>query len=292
MTRSRRSAFTLIELLVVIAIIAILIGLLLPAVQKVREAAARMSCSNNLKQLALAGHTYQDVSNRFPGYGTASATNQNGWAYQFLPYIEQVNLHKRGTALATGALSASTSVGHPGSIKTYACPTVSHALSPKLDGTTLYTLTCYLGITGDRWSDYTSGGDSGVIAVYPSSLTVTLKSIYDGTSNTLMFGERPPMPNEGYYGWARAIDYDSHIWARVVDGSDYKPYSTGCIFPMYFQPGNLNNSCDTNHMWSLHTGGANFGLCDGSVRFMQYSAGTTIIPQMATRSRGEVVSGN
>jgi prepilin-type processing-associated H-X9-DG protein len=172
-------------------------------------------------------------------------------------------------------------------VKTYACPSVPHALTPYSNR---YTLTSYLGVTGDRWSDYVSGGDTGVLNVYPSSIRVTLLGIADGTSNTLLFGERPPMPRNGYYGWAYYADYDSHIWARVVNTADYAPYRSGCAFPMYFQPGNLNNNCDTNHMWSLHPNGANFALCDGSVRFINYSAGTTVIPLMATRNRGEVIN--
>jgi prepilin-type N-terminal cleavage/methylation domain-containing protein/prepilin-type processing-associated H-X9-DG protein len=282
--RSQRG-FTLIELLVVIAIIAILIGLLLPAVQKVREAAARMSCSNNMKQLGLAGHTYQDVNQRLPGYGSPTATNQNGWAFHFLPYIEQDNMHKLGPV----ALYSNRPV------KTFACPSVAHAMTP-YGGT--YTLTCYLGIAGDKYSDYTSGSDTGVLGVYPSSVKVNLVGISDGTSNTLLFGERPPMPSNGYWGWAYYTDYDSHIWARVTGTADAPRYTTGggtfgpCVWPMYFQQGNINNNCDTNHMWSFHSGGANFVLCDGSVRFLSYSAGPTVVPLMATRARGEVISGN
>jgi len=261
---SKRRGFTLIELLVVIAIIAILIGLLLPAVQKVREAAARMSCTNNLKQLGLALHSYHDVNNTFPQYGTS-------WLRLINPYIEQDNL----------ARSGSSSV----QVKTWLCPSAVLAT-----GNATQAKTHYLGVTGFRYSDYVTG-DTGVVSVYPSATRVQITHITDGTSNTVMVGERPTTA-DGYWGWANGIDWDSHLWT-VWQSGDPQVYGSSCPQPMYFQaplpPSSPQANCDVHHFWSNHTGGGNFALADGSVRFFAYSAGTTIIPLMATRARGEII---
>lgn len=281
-----RRGFTLIELLVVIAIIAILIGLLLPAVQKVREAAARMQCSNNLKQLGLAAHNYVDTEGKFPTYGW----DWNSWPFLLLPYIEQDNLKRQPF---NNTYSAYWSLVTNKVVKTYVCP--SYPGSPTVaDGANTHSLLSYLGNSGRRYSDYLSGGDTGLIGVYPSSTRIKLEAIPDGTSNTILFGERPPTPSGGsttpYYGWAfyNLPDWDIHMWAIAEASFAYE--TSGCTFPMYFSPGRLNNSCDTNHYWSFHSGGANFVLGDGSVRFFQYSAGTTVIPAMATRAGGEVIA--
>jgi prepilin-type N-terminal cleavage/methylation domain-containing protein/prepilin-type processing-associated H-X9-DG protein len=283
-TRACRPAFTLIELLVVIAIIAILIGLLLPAVQKVREAANRMQCTNNLKQVALGLHAYHDTHDRFPNYGF----DWDSWPYLLLPYLEQDNL-KRVVHNNTYALYI-PQVSQKGKLSTFWCPSVP-GNGRLADGT---TLTCYLGNTGRLWTDFRPaptgvGADTGVLGVFPRNALINMASILDGTSQTLLLGERPPMFGASpFYGWLlyNLPDFDVHMWAINQPPGVFE---TGCPFPALFSPGNLSQRCDTNHWWSLHSGGGNFALADGSVRFFQYSAGAVIIPQMSTRAGGEVV---
>lgn len=280
-----RRGFTLIELLVVIAIIAILIGLLLPAVQKVREAAARMSCSNNLKQIAIAAHSYHDSNNQFPGYVVRiprvtppNTTVLKSWMVAILPYIEQDNVYKTNV-WATA-------------IKPYRCPANNDNTGIFGAGTTGHFLTSYLGMTGFRRTEgYTSAGDSGIMGVFLQTGFdgVKMVGVADGTSNTLLVGERPPMFN-GVWGWGdNALDFDSVLWAVAVNAFDNGSVAS-CPIPGYFRPGlNTTNRCDLYHFWSNHTNGANFALADGSVRFIAYTNGPNIVPIMATRERGEVV---
>jgi len=187
----RRGGFTLIELLVVIAIIAVLVGLLVPAVQKVREAANRMSCQNNLKQLAMACHNHHDTDGKLPPGYSRDPGRQASFLVYLLPHIEQTAMY---TAWNWGDPATNMTVGGPARtvVKTLVCPTVSMPTNPYdiLPGLWVSALSSYGGNGGSRvlpWKDNKADGiffETGALAKpYPGNQPVRLTDILDGTSN-------------------------------------------------------------------------------------------------------------
>src|SRR5262249_18781465 len=210
MRRTYRSAFTLIELLVVIAIIAILIGLLLPAVQKVREAAARTQCINNLKQHGLALHSYHDANQSLPqGYSpyTSAAPYEGAWTWMayILPYVEQDNAWRQAKTFASGGGTNWYAWYNPAcalKMKIFTCPADPRGTQQFVMGAPYanQSVTTYLGNSGRTATSF-----DGVL-YYASKIKLT--EIIDGTSNTIMVGERPPNSNLEFGWYFAAYGYD------------------------------------------------------------------------------------
>jgi len=293
MHSTKRLAFTLLELLVVIALVALLMAIVLPAVQQVRAAANRQTCANNLKQIGLASHMYEDTRSTLPsgisGRGAQEQFPRMSWLTRLLPHLEQEPLWEITVAAYTYEPLPFANPPHAGfgtPIKLFACPSDSRVLETQVTHDGLRpALTDYVGVIGTSYDR-----PDGLLFL---NSRVRLTDIIDGTSNTLLAGERPPSP-DFWYGWWYAgfgqagtgsADMLLGVRERCIGGA----YVTNCPRgPYRFQAGQISEQCDLFHFWSLHAGGAHFVFADGSVHFLSYSA-DSVLPALATRAGGEVI---
>lgn len=288
----RRHGFSLVELLVVLAILALLAGLTLAGVQRVRSAAAKVDCANRLRQLGLALHQYHGAAGAFPAGvtvgGPAEPFKFMNWETRLLPYLEHEALWRKAVEafrLRPDDYSASPPHLCGTRVAAFICPADTLAREPRMIGGGTFAYSSYLGVSGTRQTRH-----DGALHI---DSTTRFADITDGMSNTLLLGERPPSPDGAFGWWYAAEGQNDNGSADSVLSTGERPTSyrfQGCpTTPAVFGPGRTDDQCATLHFWSLHSGGAHFALCDGSVRFIRYSA-ADILPALATRAGGETAS--
>lgn len=312
-----RAGFTLVELLVVIAIIGILVGLLLPAVQAAREAARRMSCSNNLKQIALALHNYESAYKRFPMGNVVrirSTTDLSGdgwtWHARILPYLEQSSLYDRvsavmGTDIGTQNSAEQILAGRTTRISAFQCPTHPGG-SISNTAKNGYQLSTYNAVCGTTTFNSDQADESTDVAYNGNGMfflnsKIRFGDVTDGTTNTFLIAEvqddlgganTTATPNSSRW---RGSDR-RYNFSAGGDGNPPTDVSEYLVGMENDDPINANTrdanghfSNDGEYAGSYHTGGCQFALTDGSVRFISQNINMTTYRALASRANGEVI---
>ena len=290
----RLNGFTLIELLVVISIIGILVALLLPAIQSVREAGRRTLCSNKMKQVSLAVLNFESANQRFPAGLNSIESNKYpslSWLGQILPYLDAGNRHiviARDYGVTNNPFIHSN---FQKTISAFNCPSdPASGTNHQTHDRVIVATTNYLGVNG---TDHLAKD-----GVFFLDSRTTFSEIKDGTSNTLMVGERPPS-KDFWYGWwysgqgffgTGSPDMLLGTAERNKTEGEVETYLLDCpAGPYQFERGG-DLQCDTLHFWSHHPTGANFSFCDGSVRFLSYEIDQTTFSSIGTKENSETFS--
>ena len=297
----KRRGFTLIELLVVISIIAVLIALLLPAVQAARAAARRSQCLNNMKQVGLAFGNFHDVNQGFPPARTVTQPGTtvkaaHGWCVNLLPFLEGGTM-ANAYNLAGNFYDVANSTVTRATVATFVCP-ATPAADRAIDialGTTSYGTQ---GMAGDYFVNHLLSalglptGGTRLPALLTEDLLQPIREITDGTSQTTLVLEQAGRPAYYLRGGARqatANPTNPNWWGPWTSYQHftYQGYAADGLAAGYACSINCSNS---QGIYSFHAGGSNVGFCDGSVRFLKEGASVPTVLALTTRNGAEVVS--